>query len=140
MWRNPRPFLPGAAQTLSDDCDEACVQVRYFIHGYLYGRHRSTWSNVMQVMIKADRYTPGDHPRVAFFNLLINVIDRGSLWYKGKSRDRVEELEKLLVGMGFRLVPPACMQCGKPNDRSADDPTEKCICCVLAERTHSIQC
>lgn len=125
MNRSPKPFLPGAAVDLSEDCDEALMQIDFFVRGYMMASVRPLTSMAARLLLAADKYTTREHPRVEFLQKVMEV---------GQGREvPMDELRKQLIGMGFRILPPKCVQCGEPNDRPADDHTEKCYQCVYAD-------
>lgn len=118
----PKPFLPGPALDLSDDCDVAHEQTLFFVQGYLsgfYNRVHSHEKPAYHLLMSSNRYTPSKVPRVEFLNLISRAM---SLMSDGELRTR-------LVGMGFKLQSTVCIDCGKPTDRPGDDKTERCYQC-----------
>jgi hypothetical protein len=118
----PKPFFPGPAIDLSDDCDEAHTQIVFYLRGFMraaetYNRN----SQAIQTVRCADRYTPSERPRVVLYNLLID----------GQPLEKIKE--GLVVG-GFKLEPPTCPRCGEENDRWADDHTPYCYGCAIVTR------
>ena len=141
----PSPFLPGPAQSLSEDCSIAHEQISYFILGILrqwgYSLHaqeelgdpipgsrrrvvKKRWQDVPGadkyiLLSNANKWTPRSVKRVEFHRVMFD-------W----QRLSLADIRKQLVGLGFVVEPRKCTTCPSDNDRPGDDLEVVCYTCA----------
>jgi hypothetical protein len=150
----PHPFLPGPAQVVSTDCAIAHEQISYFVLGVLrvwgydlssvmvsrrQGRGRFgnlhgepepeedpvavARSEKYALLSKANFWTPRSVQRVEFHSLVMDA--RCSVRVLS-----VDDVREKLITLGFKVEADPCATCGKPNDRSSEDPAKDCFNCI----------
>jgi hypothetical protein len=97
----PKPFLPGPAIDLSDDCMIAQEQVLFFVHGYLrswvWSEEDTLRTRLHALMREAHRLTPKTVSRVEFSHLAWTCDEK-------VRPPAVESLQEQLLGLGFKLA------------------------------------
>ncbi len=123
---DPQPFLPGPAMNLDNDCDVAHEQILAYVKGYLAGIRPAGLPKVYVLLVRANRWTPSERPRVAFYHLVTDCE-----WNWGKQDEG--KVRRRLIELGFRVESTKCSTCGNSTDRPGDDTDTRCYGCAWSE-------